>query len=148
MGRPSKWSPEFKEEAMRLQRESGESITAVAKRLGLSPETLRNWVRRDEIERGERDGLTIAEHTEIRELRRQVRRSVERRSDRVASRTSSSFEASVSGPSSYFEPGRITCLDKQIGRAGVELDSIGACSFSCTRAATISSLRLVIQPRH
>jgi len=61
MSRPSKWSPEFREEAVRLQRESGESITAVAKRLGLSPETLRNWVRRDEIERGEREGLTIAE---------------------------------------------------------------------------------------
>ncbi len=74
MGRPSKWSPEFREEAVRLQRESGESITAVAKRLGMSPETLRNWVRRDEVERGERDGLTIAEHAEIRELRRQVRR--------------------------------------------------------------------------
>jgi transposase-like protein len=74
MGRPSKWSPEFREEAVRLQRESGGSITAVAKRLGLSPETLRNWVRRDEIERGEREGLTIAEHAEIRELRRQVRR--------------------------------------------------------------------------
>ena len=74
MGRPSKWSPEFREEAVRLQRESGESITAVAKRLGLSPETLRNWVRRDEVERGEREGLSMAEHTEIRELRRQVRR--------------------------------------------------------------------------
>lgn len=74
MGRRSRWSPEFMEEAVRLQRESGESITAVAKRLGLWPETLRNWVRRDEVERGERDGLTIAEHAEIRELRRQVRR--------------------------------------------------------------------------
>ena len=74
MGRLSKWSPEFREEAVRLQRESGESITAVAKRLGLSPETLRNWVRRDEVERGEREGLSMAEHTEIRELRRQVRR--------------------------------------------------------------------------
>lgn len=74
MGRPSKWSPEFREEAIRMQRESGESITAVGKRLGMSPETLHNRVRRDEVERGERDGLTIAEHTEIRELRRQVRR--------------------------------------------------------------------------
>jgi transposase len=74
MGRPSKWSPEFREEAVRLQRESGESITAVAHRLGLSPETLRSWVRRDEVERGEREGLTLAEHTEIRGLRRQVRR--------------------------------------------------------------------------
>lgn len=74
MARLSKWSPEFREEAVRMQRESGESITAVAKRLGMSPETLRNWVRRGEIERGERDGLTLAEHAEIRELRRQVRR--------------------------------------------------------------------------
>ena len=74
MGRPSKWSPEFREEAVRMQRESGESISGVVRRLGMSPETLRNWVRRDEVERGERDGLTIAEHTEIRELRRQVRR--------------------------------------------------------------------------
>ncbi len=72
MGRVSKWSPEFREEAVRLQRESGESITAVARRLGVSPETLRNWVRRDEVERGE--GMTIAEHAEIRELRRQIRR--------------------------------------------------------------------------
>ncbi len=74
MGRLSKWSPEFREEAVRMQRESGESITAVSRRLGMSPETLRNWVRRDEVERGERDGLTIAEHAEIRELRRRVRR--------------------------------------------------------------------------
>lgn len=38
MGRLSKWSPEFREEAIRLQRESGESITAVAKRLEVSPD--------------------------------------------------------------------------------------------------------------
>ncbi len=74
MGRPSKWSPEFREEAVRLQRESGESIAAVARRLGLGPETLRKWVRQAEIERGERDGLTIAEHAEIVKLRREVRR--------------------------------------------------------------------------
>jgi transposase-like protein len=45
MGRPSQRSPEFKEEAVRLQRESGESITAVAKRLGLSSERLRRKAR-------------------------------------------------------------------------------------------------------
>jgi len=48
MGRPSKCSPELLEEAVGLQRERRESITAVAKRLGVSPETLLNWVRRDE----------------------------------------------------------------------------------------------------
>jgi transposase len=74
MGRLSKWSPEFREEAVRLYRESDESVTAVARRLGLGPETFRKWVRRDEIERGARDGTTREEHAEIVQLRRQVRR--------------------------------------------------------------------------
>jgi transposase len=54
MGRPSKWSPEFREEAVRMYRESDESIAAVARRLGLGPETFRRWVREDEVERGQR----------------------------------------------------------------------------------------------
>lgn len=43
-------------------------------RLGMSPETLRRWIRDAEIERGERDGVTVAEQVEIRDLRRQIRR--------------------------------------------------------------------------
>jgi transposase len=74
MGRLSKWSPEFREEAIRLYRESDESVTAVARRLGLGPETFRKWVHQDEIERGARDGTTREEHAEIVKLRRQVRR--------------------------------------------------------------------------
>ena len=74
MGRVSRWSPEFREEAVRLHRESGDSIAAVARRLGVGTETMRRWVRDAEIERGARDGVTVAEQAEIRELRRQVRR--------------------------------------------------------------------------
>ena len=74
MGRVSRWSPEFREEALRLHRESGESIAAAARRLGVGAETMRRWVRDAEIERGERDGVTVAEQAEIRELRRRVRR--------------------------------------------------------------------------
>ena len=73
MGRPSKWSPEFREEAVRMYRESEESIAAVAGRLGLGPETFRRWVREDEVERGQRDGATREEHAEIVKLRRDVR---------------------------------------------------------------------------
>jgi hypothetical protein len=65
MGRPSKWSPEFREEAVRMYRESDESIAAVARRLGLGAETFRRWVRGDEVERGLRDGRTREEHAEI-----------------------------------------------------------------------------------
>jgi transposase len=74
MGRPSKWSPEFREEAVRLYREGDESIAAVARRLGLGPETFRRWVRDDEVERGTREGTTREEHAEIVRLRREVRR--------------------------------------------------------------------------
>jgi transposase len=74
MGRMSKWSPEFRVESVRLYRESGEAIAVVARRLGMSSETLRRWVRDAEIASGERDGVTLAEQAEIRELRRQVRR--------------------------------------------------------------------------
>ena len=74
MGRPSKWSPEFREEAVRMYRESGESIAAVSRRLGLGPETFRGWVREDEVERGQRDWTTREEHAEIVKLRREVRR--------------------------------------------------------------------------
>ena len=35
MGRPSKYSPEFREEAVRLYREGDQSITSTARRLGL-----------------------------------------------------------------------------------------------------------------
>jgi transposase len=74
MGRVSRWSPEFREESVRLYREGSDSIAVVARRLGMSPETLRRWIRDAEVERGERAGVSVAEQVEIRELRRQVRR--------------------------------------------------------------------------
>ena len=74
MGRMSKWSPEFREESVRLYREGSDSIGVVARRLGMSSETLRRWVRDAEVERGERAGVTVAEQAEIRDLRRQIRR--------------------------------------------------------------------------
>jgi transposase len=53
----------------------GRAIPEVAAALGVSGQSLRNWVKRDQIERQERDdGLTLAERTELTELRRKVRR--------------------------------------------------------------------------
>lgn len=47
-----------------------EAITTVAKRLGVNAETLRRWIRQDEIDAGDRDGQTTAATREIRELKR------------------------------------------------------------------------------
>jgi transposase len=72
--RASKYSPEFRERAVRLARESERPIGAVAHDLGVHPETLRVWVRQDEANDGTcTDRLTTAEREELTALRREVR---------------------------------------------------------------------------
>ena len=73
MGRPSKYSPEFRHDAVELVRNSGESMRHIAADLGLSQETLRGWVNQDPIDRGEgkRGELTTAERQELVRLRRE-----------------------------------------------------------------------------
>jgi len=75
VGRPSKYSPEFKRDAVALVRSSGRPINQVARELGLSHETLRSWVKRDRIDRGQGapGELTSDQLEELRSLRRQVK---------------------------------------------------------------------------
>ncbi|MFV2074200.1 MAG: transposase [Thermoanaerobaculales bacterium] len=47
MGRPSKYPPEFRAEAVELVKSSGRPIAEVARSLGLSDTTLGTWVRVD-----------------------------------------------------------------------------------------------------
>jgi len=68
------YPPEFRREAVRLLETSGRSIPQVAAELGVSGESLRNWLKQEQVDRGEReDGLTSDEQEELRRLRRQVR---------------------------------------------------------------------------
>ena len=60
------YAPEFRAEAVRLVRERGRTITAVAQELGMSQESLRLWLRRAELEQ---QGKTLNE-SELEELRR------------------------------------------------------------------------------
>jgi transposase len=70
--RPS-YPPQFKREAIQLVQSSGRSISQVAKDLGVSGNSLRNWVKQSEIDQGEREGLTTEEHEELRRLRKEVK---------------------------------------------------------------------------
>ena len=77
---PSRYDASTKVKAMRLVREHrGDypteyaAITAVAGRLGMSPETLRSWMRQDEVDSGKAPGVTTGELKEVRDLKRKVR---------------------------------------------------------------------------
>lgn len=70
------YPPEFKAEAIALVRRgaaTGVSMARVARDLGLSPDTLRGWVKQGQVDDGEREGLTTEERDELARLRRRVR---------------------------------------------------------------------------
>ncbi len=80
MGRPSRYSPEVRERAVRLVLEhQGEhesqwaAIASVAAKLGCTAETLRKWVRQAERDAGQRPGLTTEERQRLKELERENR---------------------------------------------------------------------------
>ena len=53
--------------------ESRGSLARVGERLGINPETLRNWAERAEIDSGQRPGVTTDDKKRIAELERENR---------------------------------------------------------------------------
>lgn len=75
------YTSEEKGRALRLVREELQEYGSVTKacsaassRLGISKDTLRGWYRRDEVDRGHKEGVTTVEREEIRTLKAKVRR--------------------------------------------------------------------------
>ncbi len=63
---PRPHPPEFRRRAVQLARTGDQPVALIAKDLGISESCLRNWVKRDQIETGDREGLTEAETTRAR----------------------------------------------------------------------------------
>jgi transposase len=75
----SAYPPEFRREAVELVRSSGRSIPQIAGELGVSPQSLRNWVRQGDVDAGRAEGLSTDEREELRRLRRENRRLTQER---------------------------------------------------------------------
>ena len=72
------YSEEFRREAVRLLRTSGRSVPQLAKELGCSPTSLRNWAAQRDVDEDKAPGLTSDEREE-RRLRRENKLLTEER---------------------------------------------------------------------
>ena len=97
--RSKKFSPEVRERAVRLvQEHRGEypslwaAIESIAPKIGCVPQTLNDWVKRDEVDSGQREGLTSSERELLKALQREVKEL--RRANDIL-KTASAFFAQV-----------------------------------------------------
>ena len=80
MNKSTKFSPEMRERAVRLvQEHRGEytalwaAIESIAPKIGCVPQTLHEWVKRDEVDNGKREGVPTSERERIKALEREVK---------------------------------------------------------------------------
>ena len=83
MAAPKKYPDELRARALRLYRESDPKpvIRRLAEQLGVHHEALRNWIRQDEADRGERDDRPssdmLEENRRLRKENAELRRANE-----------------------------------------------------------------------
>src|SRR5665213_1923585 len=80
MNETKKFSPEMRERAVRMVHEQrGEYpslwavVESIAPKVGCVPQTLLEWVKRQEIDAGVREGVTSSETQRVKELEREVK---------------------------------------------------------------------------
>lgn len=64
---------EFRREAVALIRSGQRTLAEASKSLGVSQQTLRNWVKREEVDAGRAEGVSSEDREELRRLRRENR---------------------------------------------------------------------------
>ena len=80
MNKSNKFSPEVRERAVRMVREQrGEypslwaAVESIAPKMGCVRQTLLEWVKRQEVDSGVRDGVTTNEAQRVKDLEREVK---------------------------------------------------------------------------
>ena len=78
MKKTNKFSPEVRERAVRMvQEHRGEypslwaAIESIVPKIGCVPQTLHDWVKREEVDSGQREGLTTSERERLKQLERE-----------------------------------------------------------------------------
>ena len=96
MAQRTRYSQEVRERAVRMVLEHrGEytsewaAIQSIATKIGCSAETLRNWVRRTQVDTGSRDGVTSEERARVKDLERENREL--RRANEILRKASAYF---------------------------------------------------------
>ena len=74
----NKYSPEVRERAVRMVREHRDeypslwaAIESIAPKIGCVPQTLNEWVKREQVNTGVRDGITTSEREQLKALERE-----------------------------------------------------------------------------
>ena len=80
MNKSNKFSPEVRERAVRMvQEHRGEypslwtAVESIAPKIGCVPQTLLDWVKRQEVDVGVREGVSTTEAQRVKELEREVK---------------------------------------------------------------------------
>ena len=78
MKESTKFSPEVRERAIRmLQEHRGEypsvwaAVGSIAGKIGCNQSTRLEWVKRDDVDAGKRDGVSTADHNHLKALERE-----------------------------------------------------------------------------
>ena len=78
MSRASRYSPEFRERAVRMLQEQQDqhaskwaALNSISGKVGCTAETLRKWVKQAEIDQGKHEGLSSSERARLKELERE-----------------------------------------------------------------------------
>ncbi|UYM05629.1 IS3 family transposase [Solicola gregarius] len=122
MARPSKYPRELRERAVRMVLDSKddypsefEAIRSIAAKLGIgSSETLRKWVRRAEVDAGERPGTTTEESAQLKALKKE---NAELRRANEILKSASGF---LRGGARLPTPVLVDFIDEHRDRFGVE----------------------------
>ena len=104
MSRPSSYPQELRERAVRMVAETKhgypsefEAIKSIAGKLGIgSAETLRKWVRRAEVDAGQRPGVTSEESAQLKALKKE--NAELRRANEILKAASAFFAAELDRP--------------------------------------------------